>query len=173
MMTPIELLEKWHQRAGRIQTGHYEAACQLEHRHYWLGVPAITLSLLVSSSMFSALGQASDSWVKWFVATASVATAILAGMQTVLRYGERAASHKIAGVRYGSVKRELEKFMTFIPEDATATEAFVERVRVQWDELNEESPSIPQRVWNRVQRITMLCSKSGRPLKLSNARDAR
>ena len=151
-MKPVELLNKWHQRAGRIQTGHYEAAGVLERRHYWLGIPAVALSAIVGSSMFATLGKDTDPLAKGAIAVASVVAAILASMQTVLRYGDRAARHKIAGVRYGAVKRELEQFTTFLPADEAAVREFVERVRVHWDKLNEESPSIPQGVWDRLER---------------------
>lgn len=77
-------------------------------------------------------------------------SAILASLQTFLRLEERAEKHREAGNKYGALMRELEQKITFPPQSNTELEKFVADLRVRWDKLNAESPTIPQDIWWRV-----------------------
>jgi hypothetical protein len=70
-------------------------------------------------------------------------------MQTFLRYAERSEKHKLAGVRYGAFKREIEQTSAFPPQDTAELKKFVDGLRVRWDKLVEDSPTIPKGVWDR------------------------
>jgi hypothetical protein len=84
------------------------------------------------------------------VAFASILAAILAAIQTFLRLQERSEKHKVAGVRYGSFKREIEQMSVFPPQGVDELRQFIDGLRIRWDKLVEESPTIPKGVWNRV-----------------------
>ncbi len=146
-MQATDLLSKWLERSARVQNAHYDAAAHLEYLHYWIGLPVVILSTLVGSSIFATLQDNPTFAIKFIAGMASVLTAILAGIQTFLRYGERAEKHRLAGVRYGAIKREIEQKSAFPPNDL---DSFFHDLRIRWDQLNEESPSIPKRIWNRV-----------------------
>jgi hypothetical protein len=144
------LLTEWLARARRIQTAHYEAASSLDRWHYAVGLPLVLLSTLVGTSIFATLETNPNLWVKIGVALASVVAAILAAIQTFLRLAERSEKHKMAGVRYGSIKREIEQASTFPFQGVDDLKVFIESLRVRWDKLVEESPTIPKAVWQRV-----------------------
>ena len=59
-MTPTELIEQWRFRNHRVQLAHYECARRFEHLHLWLGLPAIALSTLVGTTVFSSLEKTAD-----------------------------------------------------------------------------------------------------------------
>ncbi|OFW10854.1 MAG: hypothetical protein A3H96_20715 [Acidobacteria bacterium RIFCSPLOWO2_02_FULL_67_36] len=144
------LLSEWLTRARRIQTAHYEAAASLDRLQYLVGLPLVMLSTLVGTSIFATLEANPNFWVKVGVALASVLAAILAAIQTFLRLAERSEKHKMAGVRYGSFKREIEQTSVFPPQAVDELKKFIDGLRIRWDKLVEESPTIPKGVWNRV-----------------------
>lgn len=150
-MNADELLKEWLDRARRIQNAHYEAAASLDRLQYVVGLPLVMLSTLVGTSVFATLQSGSDNfWVKIGVGLASVLAAILAAIQTFLRFAERSEKHKLAGVRYGSFKREIEQKSAFPSQDIKELQQFIDGLRIRWDKLVEESPTIPKGVWDRV-----------------------
>ena len=144
------LLTEWLTRARRIQNAHFETAASLDRLQYFVGLPLVALSTLVGTSVFATLDTSPNVFVKIGMALASVLAAILAAVQTFLRLAERSEKHKLAGVRYGSLKREIEQASVFPPEHLGELRQFVDGLRIRWDKLVEECPTIPQRVWDRV-----------------------
>jgi hypothetical protein len=148
----LRFLERSLERAGRIQTAHYDSAAILSRRHYQVGVPAIMLATLVGSSVFSALGEGEPVWGRAAVGAASILAAVLTAVQTFLRHDERAEKHRAAGVSYGSMKRRLEQYVAYPPATAREMVALLEQIRTDWDGLNRECPTIPESVWERVEK---------------------
>lgn len=143
------LLKKWLVRAQRNQNAHYEAAASLDRMQYWIGYPLVTLSTIVGTSVFAALGESTYWWAKFGVALASVLVAVLGAIQTFLKLAERSERHKMAGMRYGGFKREIEETLAFPPKNAEDLQKFVTDIRLRWDKLVEESPTIPKSIWDR------------------------
>ncbi len=147
-MEANKLLEEWLYRIRRIQQAHYEAATHFVRLNYWLGVPAIVLSATVGTSVFATLQRDTDVKIKIAVGIASVAAAILMALQTFLHYAERAEKHRTVGVRYGAMRREIEKKLAFPPlRKDLAT--YIESVQIQWDKCNEDCPTVPKSIWHR------------------------
>jgi hypothetical protein len=109
-------------------------------RKYWLGIPAAILSTLVGTSVFASLQKQPELWQQIAVGLASVTAAVLASMQTLLGYSERAEKHRVAGAKYGALGRELEQMITSNIE--YPSEAIAE-VRKRLDDLAVESPNNP------------------------------
>jgi hypothetical protein len=141
------LLHAWRSRAKLVQTAHFETASSLEKQHWRISVPTVILTTVVGTSMFATLQDSPNRTIKMLIGFASVAAAVLAALQSGLKLQERAQMHRISGNKYGGLKREIEQAMTF---HAEATEEFVTNLRLRWNQLVEECPVIPQRVWNRV-----------------------
>ncbi len=158
-----ELLQAWYRRMRESQFSHYEVAKSLEGFNYWLGLPSILLSTFVGTSVFAALGRTVDSRLQIFVGLVSVAAAMLSGVQTFLRFSERAEKHRSVAARYGALRREIEEIL------ACGGEIPGERLtglREKIDKLAEEAPSISSRIWTRVQRTmgesSFISSSKGR-----------
>src|SRR5438552_12181815 len=84
------VLDKWQRRARESQYAHYEAAKALDSANYRLGIPVTVLSTLVGTTIYATLRKQVDIPVQVVVGSISVLAAILAGVQTFLRFGERA-----------------------------------------------------------------------------------
>lgn len=146
-MEANKLLEEWLYRIRRTQQAHYEAATHFVRLNYWLGIPAIVLSAIVGTSVFATLQRETDTRIKIAVGIASITAAILMALQTFLHYSERAEKHRLVGVRYGALRREIEKRLAF-PPARRDLEAYLESVRIQWDKCNEDCPTVPKSIWH-------------------------
>ena len=148
-MTSDELIDKWLYSAEVVMAFHYEAARMFERRHFWIGVPAIALSTLVGTTVFAALRKDVHLSVQLGAGCASVLAAILTALQTFLGYSERATKHEAAGANYAALIREIHQQRAFPSPTVDELRKFVDHIRIRFDTLSKESPSLPERVWKR------------------------
>ena len=152
-MDSADLLRHWRFRAHRVQRGHYVAGRRYEHLHLWLGVPAVILGAIVGTAVFSSLAQSEISVpVTIAVGFLSVASAALAALQTFLKYSELAEKHKLAGARFADLKHKIELVAVFRSNDVAAMADELSRIEEQWSTIREESPNIPSKIWDSVER---------------------
>ena len=147
MKTPSQnLLTDWYRRVRIVQFCHYESAKSFERMNYWMGIPAVFLSTFVGTSVFATLGESIDKRFQIFVGLMSVSTAVLSGIQTFLRFSEKAEKHRMAAARYGALRREIEEILT-MGEDLT--KEISSPLRQDIDRLSEEAPHIPDKIWSK------------------------
>ena len=89
------LLDDWRNRVYAAQSAHYSAADTFRLMNYVVGVPAVVFSSMVGTALFAGLEKDSPKTI--LVASASILAAVLAGLQTFLRFAERATHHATAG----------------------------------------------------------------------------
>jgi hypothetical protein len=147
-----ELLATWKGGLHRSLHGHYEAAKVAERKHYYLGVPAAVLSGIVGASVFAAINSTPEVWAIIVVGSISILSSILISLQTFLRFDERAESHRKCGVRYGSLDKEIAHVLVAPPMDDKKFDLWMATFRERWDELAAESPTIPNKVAEFVER---------------------
>jgi len=86
--------------------------------------------------------------VKMFVGLILLLSAILASLQTFLKYSEQAENHRNASSRYQSLHHSIEQLLVIPLKDEQALIAFCDHLRDhlrdRWDELNLETPIISQ-----------------------------
>lgn len=140
----MELFDKWDKQVNRAQSAHYAAAAHLKRGHFVIGFAIIIVSIALLATTFASLGPP----VKAVAAIANLLVAILAGLQTFVRLAERAEQHRLAAVRFGALRRSLEQHRATGPPGGGAE--FLDSFRTRWDELSEQSPEVPIRVWRRV-----------------------
>ena len=143
MPTTKEMLDDWYQRVKVTQLAHYGSAEYFGKWKFGLGIPAVILSALVGTTVFATLQKQPELWLQIIVGFASVAAALLTSLQTFLGYSERAEKHRIAGAKYGAVRRELEYIRTLSNVD----EAKLENLRKRLDDLAYESPNNPKNIY--------------------------
>src|SRR6476660_8437127 len=125
--------------------------------HLLLGVPAIAVSALVGTAVFGSLAAEKQNIVITIVVGLfSVAAAVLASLQTFLKYSELAERHKLARARFGDLKHKIELIAVFEPSDADALRSQLAEVEEEWKRVREESPNIPARIWNRIEKAMTL-----------------
>jgi hypothetical protein len=145
------LLATWHRRARRAQIAHFETVARLERLKYGLGIPVVVLSTVVGSTVFASLHETTATWLKVTAGIASVVAAVLASVQTFLQHAERAERHRSAAAAYGRLKKELEQYQAFPPDEAHAKE-FVTALLHRNDRLAQKSPPVPKAVWAQTER---------------------
>jgi hypothetical protein len=153
-----DMLTDWHRRVRESQFAHYNAVKPLVQANYSLGVPAVILSTLVGTSLFSTLETQAGSEFRLVIGFVSVTAALLGSMQTFLRLAERAEKHRGVAARYGSLRRDIEFLQAGgAPYDAARLDA----VREKLNSISTEAPEISARVWKRTERELSERSKRG------------
>ncbi|MFM7512454.1 MAG: SLATT domain-containing protein [Cyanobium sp.] len=144
-----DLLETWYRRLREAQFSHYEAAKAFELMNYWLGIPSIVLSTVLGTSIFATLGESVNTNIQILFGLVSVLAAILTGLQTFLKFSERAEKHRAIAARYGSLRREIEE-LAYLGQGIT--KEMITPLRESIDRLAEEAPNIPERIWAKTKK---------------------
>jgi len=144
-----ELLRKWQRRARESQYSHYEAAKALTFANYRLGIPVTVFSTLVGTTVYATLQKQVDVRLQILIGSVSVLTAILAGMQTFLRYGERAEKHRATAASYGEVRRTIESTGALPLQFRPPLNEFIGQIEKRLDDLSRGAPNVSDRVFQR------------------------
>ncbi len=148
-MNSEELLTKWAERVRRAQAAHYDSAVRCDKRHFWVGVPVVILTSFIGTSVFVTLQKEADFSMKLAVGLASVVAAVLASVQTFLRFSERAESHRLAAMKFGGLRKEIELMQAFPAVDSAQMKELAKSLLERWNNINEESPTANQRFYER------------------------
>jgi len=105
-----ELLRNWHNRVYAAQTAYYDVAERFRRWNYRLGIPVVVVSSLVGAAVLSEKGD------KWLVGSVSILAALLASLQTFLKFGENATLHGAAGDWFAAIRRDIEEVLALPPE---------------------------------------------------------
>ena len=143
------MLQKWQRRARESQYAHYEAAKALDSSNYRLGIPVTILSTLVGTTIYATLQKQVDVRIQVLVGSISVLTAILAGVQTFLRFGERAEKHRAIAASYGGMRRIIEATTTLPVQFRPPLSEFINQVQNKLDDLSRSAPNVTDRLFAR------------------------
>jgi hypothetical protein len=142
-----QLLEDWHKRVYAAQAAHYAASDVFRLLNYVVGIPAVVFSSLVGTAIFAGLEH--DSPRTLVVACASIAAAVLAGLQTFLRFPERAAQHATAADWYSAIRRDIEEILHLPVEFRGKAKDCLDSVRKEMNRAGQDAPELNVRVWKR------------------------
>jgi hypothetical protein len=158
------LLIEWYRRTVLSQQSHFYAATHYKRLNYLLGIPVVILSAIVGTSSFTALETETTQTLKILVGLTSVFAAVLASLQTFLRYAEQKEKHRVAGARYGALRRRIEQLLvtSSISEQELQTE--LNDLRKTQDSVSADAPEIPEHIYkyiknrykNRFENISFL-----------------
>jgi len=146
-----ELLRGWLLHAHKGRDRHDLAARRNDTLRYWLGVPAIVLSAIVGTSVFASLNTQVDDSLKIILGLVSITSAVLASLQTFYNFENRAESHRVAGVKYKAVIRELEQVLTQPLDRVPDKDDYLRDLRTRLDDLEAEAPVVPERIYKIVE----------------------
>jgi hypothetical protein len=162
-----EVLKGWHVHCCKFRDIHDQAARRMDNYRYLLGIPGVILSAAVGTSVISNL-EGTVEWGIYLVGLLAIASASLAGIQTSFNYPERAEKHRITGVKYKAIIREIEDNFSEIKEHEhpTGEERSIVKVKIngkeidvhdylddlknRLDTLEVEAPVAPQRIYDRI-----------------------
>jgi hypothetical protein len=149
------ILKQWHHSLLTLNRGHFIAAAMCERRNLRLGVPTALLAAVAGTSIFASLTISPAVWAKILVGLLSLTAAVLAILQTFLRYDERAQQHKEAGQRFGILRREIEAaFACYGDSDAQLSPEFFTSIGHRWDECSKEFPPLLQKIHDRTYKAS-------------------
>jgi len=145
--TVEQLLQDWHKRVYAAQSAHYASADRFRALNYILGVPAIIFSSVVGTAIFAGLLKSSPQAP--LVASISLLAAVLAGLQTFLRFPERAAAHARAGDWYSAIRRDIEEIMHLPANCRGKAKDCLDNLRKEMNRASQDAPELNSRFWKR------------------------
>ncbi|MGH2705327.1 MAG: SLATT domain-containing protein [Actinomycetota bacterium] len=150
----VELLKDWRQRSAAASESHYRLATVLRRKNLSLGVPAAVFAAIVGTSLFATLQETSQisNTFRVVIGSVSVLAAILAGLQTFLRFGERAEKHVVAADWYAAIRRDIDEVVALPASARGEPRDALDRVRKEMSKVGQQSPEIPSSLWERVAR---------------------
>jgi len=149
-MKSQDLLKTWLTGLRIRHSAHYQAAVRCERGARLMGVPAVIISTAVGTSIFAGMVD-SMTW-KIMSGLLSFAAAVLASVQTVLKFPELAAQHKAAAQKYGRLRRKVEVLLTAANLDEKETAKALNEIRDEWNTIDEQSPNISQSVYDKAEK---------------------
>ena len=155
-----DLYESWHRRVAAAEHGHRLMADRLRRRYLLLGIPVVIFTTLVGASAFASISKAHGNSIQGLefdpdivlvvVGTISVLAAVLSSLQTFLRYATRAEGHRIAALRYETLRRDMATTLALPREARGEPDKDLTSVRQRMDRYAKESPTIGERQWVRL-----------------------
>jgi hypothetical protein len=142
-----QLLEEWHKRCYAAQSAHYASADLCRLLNYVVGVPAVVFASVVGTAIFAGIEK--DSSLTPVVASVSILAAILAGLQTFLRFSERAAQHASAADWYSAIRRDIEETLHLPVEFRGKAKDCLDKVRKEMNRVGQDAPELSVRSWKR------------------------
>jgi hypothetical protein len=140
-----ELLQEWRKRVYAAQTAYYEVAERFRRLNYVLGIPVVVASGLVGAAVLSDKGDKRVGWV-------SVVAAVLASLQTFLKFGENTTLHGAAGDWFSAIRRDIEEVLALPPESRGKPKSCLDSIRKEMNKAGQKSPELSERRWKRVAR---------------------
>ena len=145
-----ELLSDWRSRVYAAQSAYYEEAERLHRQNYLLGIPVIIVSSVVGTAVFSDWGK--DGVLKWLVGSVSIVAAILASLQTFLKFGENATLHGAAADWFAAIRRDIDETLALPPELRGHPKHALDSIRQEINKASQKSPELSEHLWRRVAR---------------------
>ncbi len=142
-LNPDKVMSEWFAKVERGQQAHGECVSRLRARGKWLGIPTIILAYTVGTAIFASLQVQPDLWIQISMGIIAMTAGVLAALQTFLNYPERARAHQTTAARYAAIKRELKVEMSMPSEKRTDPRGFLDGIRGQLDQIDEEADVIP------------------------------
>lgn len=143
-------LHQWLNGIRIEQISHARAAARYDSLHKVLGVTVTVLSVIIGTSVFSVLSSNKNPWVLQMVGGVSVLAAVLSGIQTFLNYSQRATDHQTAANKFGKLRRRVDELL-----QVSTTQADLEAIRKDWDELEDKSPTVQQSFQDAARRLVL------------------
>jgi conflict system pore-forming effector with SLATT domain len=158
----MDRLRDWERRAAAAAEVHFQVAEGLSRSNIYLGIPVVVLSAIVGTGVFATLSEDVDTSIKIAAGTISVIAAVLASIQTFLRFGERAEQHRVAAERFSAIRREIEKVCALAP--AGDPKQVLDEIQAHMDEAADKAPPMPDKRWKRaLAKRERAASRSRRP----------
>jgi len=139
-----------------LHRGHWNAARIFDRVNLLLGIIATVMAAISGATAFSKFGELVTSvWSQLVISLFGLMAAAIVAVQTFFRSSELASRHKQAAVKFGQLRRELEEsFDLGLPANFDARKEFLTSFRERWKVVDDKSPSIPDRIYQKAKTET-------------------
>jgi len=137
-----QLLRDWRNRAHASQTGYYTMADRFRRWNYWLGIPVVIGSSIVGTTIFASLKDDVGVPARVAFGSISILAAVLASLQTFLRFAESASIHGAS-----AAWRDIESILALPRELLGDPKVCVDSVRKEMNKVAQKSPELNERLW--------------------------
>ena len=141
-----DLLAEWLRRVKQSNAFHRDAERYYGRLNNRLGVAVVALSTLIGAFLFFTLEWELGYWARVAILAAGMLAAVLALLQTFLKYGERMERHRLAGAAFAAISRSMELTQAGIQKGQPLSEAQLEEFRAAMDQASREAPALCARV---------------------------
>jgi hypothetical protein len=151
----LRLLRDWLLRATASQEAHYAIAGRLGRYNILFGIPVVAFATFVGTSVFATLQEDVDTTLRILVGIVSVLAAVLASLQTFLRFQERAEKHRTSAELWASIRREIDQMLALHPDylaERSDPKSYLDDLRRRLDEVSAQSPEIGDVDWTKAQQ---------------------
>lgn len=144
-----ELLAEWSEKASCYRWLH--GRCEKRYRtwYYCFSIPVIILSTLTGAAnvgMDSFVPQESKSMASAIVGGVNIFAGIVSTLQNFLKVAELMEGHRIAGVSWGKLQRNIAIELALDPDRRVLQGDFLKLSRAEYDRLIEAGPIIDDAV---------------------------
>jgi hypothetical protein len=144
----LALLSTWRNEVRIRANAQQMAAVDDARNNLVLGILVTVLAAIGASGI---LTGSPDSRVTTAAGILTLLAAVLAGVQTVARFGERSGDHRGAAASFGRVKTRLD---LLIARGRTPSDHEISDLTVVMERLDTETPLVAERYWNAaIERI--------------------
>jgi hypothetical protein len=150
--TETDLVREWGKRAAAAQHAHYFLATNLRRRNLALGIPVVILSAIVGTSLFASLAASTETFplrMRLAVGCVSLLAAVMAAIQTFLRFAERSERHAQAADWYSAIRREVDELLALPPEKRGESRRTLDGLRKEFNKAGQTYPEIGETTWHR------------------------
>jgi hypothetical protein len=151
----LTLLRDWQLRAAVGQEAHYARATSLADYNIWFGVPVVALTTLVATSVFATLQEDIRIELRVLVGFISALAAVLASLQTFLRFQERAEKHRVSAELWAALRREIDEMLALHPDylaERSDPKKYLDDLRRRMDEVSAQSLELGEKYMTPAQR---------------------
>jgi hypothetical protein len=135
--------------ARTANVAHLRATDSMAWRNFTLGATTAMLSAVIASTGFATLHN-DDPTLRGVLAGFVMLAAALSGLQTYMRYGNRAAQHREASRNYGVIVRQISLAQEKLREAGQLTpeiQAQIAATEHALDAADRAAPNVPPFIW--------------------------
>jgi hypothetical protein len=145
------LLREWRDDARIRANAQQLAAAEDARNNAILGSFVIALAAVGGSATLAGSG---DTRIVAIAGTLTLVAAVLAGVQTVLKFGERSGDHRGAAASFNRVKTRLDLVLARMTRGREPTDDEIDDHLIVMERLDTETPVVANRLWTKaVERI--------------------
>jgi hypothetical protein len=144
------MLKYWYTKCKVYYKCHKESSIRYDNLHKYMGIPSILVGVFNTSAIFSNLSSTNQSLLLVNGSASFVAT-ILVALQNYYDFGKLAATHLKLASRYHKITSTIEKILMYetVTNITEIDSKILENIINQMEYLIEDSPTIPDGIWNK------------------------